>query len=360
MRIIHCADIHLDSKMEANLTKEQAKQRKDELLLTFCAMVEYGAAHDVRVIMIAGDLFDHKHILAKTRNIVLDTIAGHPQIDFLYLQGNHDEGDAFLGDSILLPENLKLFGTDWTSYQYGDVTVSGVELCRENHFSIYNTLILNRNQTNIVLMHGQESNYHGKEQSEIINIRELADKNIDYLALGHLHSYKIQKLDKRGVYCYSGCLEGRGFDECGEKGFVMLELTDDGVQPHFIPFAKRTFYEVSVDLTGFIQSSEIETAISTQISLIPKESLVKIILCGNVEVETVKDIDYLTKRFEGDYFFLKIYDRTRLDIHIEDYQNDISLKGEFIRMVLSEKIPEEKKNRIIMNGIKALSGEELI
>ena len=26
MKLIHCADIHLDSKMEANLTKEQARE----------------------------------------------------------------------------------------------------------------------------------------------------------------------------------------------------------------------------------------------------------------------------------------------------------------------------------------------
>ena len=28
MKIIHCADLHLDSKMTANLSKEQAKERK--------------------------------------------------------------------------------------------------------------------------------------------------------------------------------------------------------------------------------------------------------------------------------------------------------------------------------------------
>ena len=35
MKIIHCADIHLDSKMSANLTKEKARERKTELLTTF-------------------------------------------------------------------------------------------------------------------------------------------------------------------------------------------------------------------------------------------------------------------------------------------------------------------------------------
>ena len=30
MKIIHCADLHLDSKMTANLSKDQARERKEK------------------------------------------------------------------------------------------------------------------------------------------------------------------------------------------------------------------------------------------------------------------------------------------------------------------------------------------
>ena len=62
MKIIHCADLHLDSNMESNLSREQAMLRREELLETYEAMVAYGAANQVRVILIAGDLFDKPHI----------------------------------------------------------------------------------------------------------------------------------------------------------------------------------------------------------------------------------------------------------------------------------------------------------
>ena len=42
------------------------------------------------------------------------------------------------------------------------------------------------------------------------------------------------------------------------------------------------------------------------------------------------------------------------------YQNDASLKGEFIRLVLGQNLPEEEQSKIILTGIKALSGEEVI
>ena len=35
MKIIHCSDLHLDSKMQSNLSKEQAKERRNEILITF-------------------------------------------------------------------------------------------------------------------------------------------------------------------------------------------------------------------------------------------------------------------------------------------------------------------------------------
>ena len=39
MKMIHCADLHLDSKMESNLSAEKARERREELLQTFERMV---------------------------------------------------------------------------------------------------------------------------------------------------------------------------------------------------------------------------------------------------------------------------------------------------------------------------------
>lgn len=43
MKFIHCADLHLDSKMSANLDKERAKERRSEILDTFVRMVRYAS-----------------------------------------------------------------------------------------------------------------------------------------------------------------------------------------------------------------------------------------------------------------------------------------------------------------------------
>ena len=50
---------------------------------------------------------------------------------------------------------------------------------------------------------------------------------------------------------------------------------------------------------------------------------------------------------------------THLKIDYNEYENDASLKGEFIRMVLQSDLSEEQKTEVIRCGILALSGEEI-
>ena len=360
MKIIHCADLHLDSKMETNLSKEKARERKNEILITFERMVEYAKQNDVKIIIIAGDLFDKKQVSQKAKKYVKTAIYSNPELDFIYLKGNHDES-GFLDEDEEKPQNLKTFNNNnWQTYSYGDINITGIEFGNQTDYEIYNLLMLEKNKINIVVMHGQENDSSTKDKAEIINLKQLKNKNIDYLALGHIHTYKQEKLDNRGIYCYSGCLEGRGFDECGEKGFVLLNIEDGKINHEFIPFASRTLYEVNVDLTGISENNEIEKKIKEQITSIPNTSLVKIILGGEAEIGEERDIEYLTKKYENNFYALKIEDKPKRKIDFMKYQNDISLKGEFIRLVLNQDdISEEEKSKIISTGIKALSGEEI-
>lgn len=358
MKIIHCSDLHLDSKLEANLDKEKAKQRRDEILYSFQNMVNFANNNDVRIIIIAGDLFDKNKVSVKAKNIVRDTILANKNIDFIYLKGNHDE-ENFIIDEI--PDNLKLFNkNEWNSYKYENVVISGIEFGKKDSYEIYKSLMLNQSDFNIVVLHGQESNYENKkDKTEIINLRELKNKNIDYLALGHIHKYKLEKLDNRGIYCYSGCLEGRGFDECGEKGFVLLNIENNKLETKFISNSIRTLEELEVDVSDTMTTTEVEQKINEKIERISKQNLIKIILVGKVDINSERDIDYLLKKYNEEFYYVKIYDKTTLKINYLDYENDASLKGEFIRMILKENLTEEEKKEIIITGLKALAGEEL-
>lgn len=379
MKLIHCADLHLDSKMNANLDKASAKERKGEILHTFERMVEYAAKNQVSAILIAGDMFDTKNISATTRNTVLHNIINHPNINFYYLKGNHDH-DNFLSGLEEIPENLKMFDSHWTTYEEGEVSISGMELSAENADSAYLSLVLDAKKFNIVMLHGQESKSAVKDKAEIINLKALKGKGIDYLALGHIHAYKMDKLDARGTYCYAGCLEGRGFDECGEHGFVLIEVEENKeyVQGEnvlsairhdlpkyslkFIPFAQRKLYTVYADVTDCQTTAEMAARadLVLQEAGCEKESLVKIVLKGTLDVECEKDIAYLLSAFKSRFYYVKVYDETTLKIDVNDYMLDESLKGEYVRQVMADdSLSEEDKKIIIRYGLQAIAGEEV-
>ena len=352
MKLIHCADIHLDSPMETNLSADKARERKLEIRSTFSRMVRTAAEEGVEAILIAGDLFDGSRVTKSTENYVLDLIASHPMIDFFYLSGNHDKGSALLATA-QLPENLHTFGMTWTTYRKGNIVIAGAMIPDAD------TLSLSPEDVNILLLHGQERRSAGVAGEDIIHLGRFKNKNIDYAALGHIHEHRVLRLDTRGVAAYSGCLEGRGFDECGIKGYVLLNVEGGRVSHRFVPFATRTLHTVECDITGFSSGLDLEERMLASVTDITPKDMVKVVLTGTCSAEATLDLSHLRGVLAEKFYFAKVKDETRLSINAEDYAHDISLKGEFVRRVMASSLSESEKERVIACGFRALSGEEL-
>ncbi len=352
MKLIHCADLHLDSPMESNLSSDKARERKGEIRATFARLVSLADECGADAILIAGDLFDSEHVTKSTEKYVRELIRSHPSLRFYYLAGNHDRASA-LKEWDECPENLFLFEDGWTSYRLGDAVITGSE--RPNP----DTLTLSPDAVNVVLMHGQERAGKGAAREDVIHLAKYKRKNIDYIALGHIHEYRPIPVDTRCTACYAGCLEGRGFDECGKKGYVLLEIENGRVKHTFVPLATRTMHTVSCDITGFSSQLELEERVTAAVAVIPARDLVKVVLCGECLPDAHKDTVHLRGVLSERFYFAKVKDECRLLIRYEDYKNDVSLKGEFVRRVLSSDLREEEKERVIACGLRALSGEEI-
>ncbi len=355
MKILHCADLHMDSPMETHMTRGQAAKRNAEILMSFQRMTEYAENENVRVVLIAGDLFDGERVTRRTVEGVLDAVRRTPQIDYLYVSGNHDDQTNAFADQEI-PENFKRFTDKWNTIEYGDVAVSGIEITKNNASTLYEQLPAQKSRVNIVMLHGQISSACGVDQ---VNLNLLKGKNINYLALGHIHTYSCEQLDCDGIYCYPGCLEGRGFDECGEKGFVVLDTDGRKITPFFIPFSSRKLHRVTVDITGAATNSAVCQAMKRASQNIDKKDMVEFILTGAADPSARIAKKYLYNLVESDFFFVKIKDETKLILDPKDYENDISLKGEFIRLVMASDAGEADKIKIIRTGLEALAGEEI-
>lgn len=357
MKIIHCADLHLGSAF-ANFTSEKARQRRDEILHSFERLCDYAGQHDVKVVVIAGDAFDTAKITAKTRTRFFAAVSEHPDVDFLYLVGNHDDAGLSVDDEI--PANFKFFSSDWKYFNYDGVTVCGAVISATNSVSIYDRLSLSEDTLNVVTLHGQVAGYKSDDGAEVISLPRLKNKNIDYLALGHVHSYSKGQLDERGVFAYSGCLDGRGFDETGEKGFVLITAENNKIETEFVPFSSRRIFEyeyaVSSDDDYITLRSSIIGAVAKSID---SSSIVKVILTGAHGTDTEIDVDDLSDRLNEIFFYAKVYDKTELLVDDADYECDKSVRGEFVRAVRNSDLSNEEKSKVIECGLKALRGEDL-
>ena len=352
MKILHTSDLHINSPLTSRLSPDKVRERKNELIATFSRMVDEAVFQKVRLFIIAGDLFDSTRITKSVAERVISIIERTASIDFLYLPGNHEK-EALLSVGIPLPQNLRIFGKDWTEFDYDYVCVVGRS---EIEHGMFNSLKLNYAKTNIVVLHG--ALIDGKTAGEAIGIRDMQEKHIDYVALGHYHSYSATEVEDGCVAVYSGTPEGRGFDEAGAKGFVLMESNGKHIHHTFAPFAKRTLRIIDVDITGAERISEIEDRTARALEGLSLSDLIRIRLIGTHAPEFFPDTEAVLTRFNGKFYHFEVVDDSRVKINPGDYQYDKSLKGEFIRLVMSKTdISAEEKDKIIRTGLAALMGD---
>ena len=328
-------------------------------------MIQYAKRNEINSVIIAGDLYDKKKISFEAKTKVLDTITLNTDINFYYLKGNHDSESLF-SDIEVFPTNLKLFDEKWIYYDAGEnVVICGIEVNKSNISDCYDKLNLDPRKINIVVMHGQENEYRNGDDTVVISIRELRNQNIDYLALGHIHSYKYKELDSRGHYCYSGCLEARGFDEIGEHGFVVLDIDEVNrtIKHEFIKiYPKHDVKQINIDITDINTAKGVIDKIdeSFKKGRINDADIVKAVLLGEVNYDCNLNIDVIEKKLEDYCYAVKVEDKTSFKIDYEQFKKNKSLKGEFVRLVEMQKdLSEEDKIKIIRYGINALKGEEI-
>lgn len=349
MKIIHTADLHLGSKIEGDLSSI-SNERKNEILDTFRRIVEYAKKNDVRIILLSGDVFDTNKPAKKDMNYFFDTIRDSENIDFIYLRGNHD-----INIEIPSYPNLKTFNKDsFTYYQYGNITIAGREYETGNEESLYTGLELKEDNFNILMLHVDMNNSNGNNLLKAIPFKH---KYIDFIALGHIHKGYDNVLDDRGRICMCGTPEGRSFDECGEKHFVLLDINGNKMTKTEIQSSFRTNYDLEVDISSCNSTNDIIKTIEERLN--PKD-IYRITLTGEVKNSSIISLSFIKNALKDKCHFLILDDKTRLYIDPKDYENEISLRGEFIRNVMNdESLSNEDKEEILKLGIKALKGEEL-
>jgi len=361
MKIIHTGDIHLGAAMK-NLPPDKGELRKAELLDAFRRLATFSKNNGVEAVLIAGDLFDENRVLRRIKREVFAVIAAAAPVRFFYVSGNHDDEFDFDDE---LPNNLYLFSKNhgWQSYELSDnVILTGLD-SKYVEDARYKELSLRRDSYNIVMLHGDVTKGDSREKTaDGLALARLQNKHIDYLALGHIHKPTLtaEKLDSRGHYRYCGCLEGRGFDECGQKGFFLLEVVDGRlIKEEFLSVAKRTVREARADVSACGSYFDVERTAFEALSGANPVDIVRLTLCGRHKAGLRKDLPLLSARLCETFFFARVEDESTTYVDPAVYQNDLSELGEFVREVGRYEMNEDLRGEILDVGIKALIAEDI-
>lgn len=345
MKILHMADLHLGAKNN-KLPSDKQSQMKSESLMQVQTLFEMAKNDNYDVILICGDLFHSAQVTNKIKNTFFTCVTDFNK-PVIFINGNHDE---FFVQNELLPQNFIILNKQTPCVEIEDVVFWGKpskELLESNFDS---------KKKNVLLIHG---NIENSSDYDYVDISVYKSFKFDYVAMGHTHTYKVFNLNKV-PYVYSGSLFSNGFDECGAKGYVRLELEKEA-KFNFIPFAKRKYMICECDISDAKGYYSILNKIR-QILLtldITKDDLVRVILTGEYEEGLDKNEAVISQSFNH-LFYFEMQDKSRIKIDIEKLKNEVlSFKAEFIKLVESSSLSDEKKNIVCKLGIEALNGEDL-
>lgn len=339
IKILHGGDFHLDSAF-SSLTPEVAAQRRREQRFALEQLSRL--CQDRDIVLLSGDLFDSAHIYRDTLE-ALHSFFSSVKGEIFIAPGNHDhlaEGSPYLTEA--WGENVHIFTSpsiekihidrlNCDVYGAAFVTPEMPALLRDFRAE-------DPHATNLMVLHGD---LQPNSPYNPISPEEVAASGLDYLALGHVHTMSVQKFGKT-TCAYPGCLMGRGFDECGEKGVLQVSLSKDTCQTGFLPLAVRK-YEILTVEAG-------EDPLSAILAALPEgaqQDCYRILLTGEADTP---DLSFLEQQLKGKFFSLSLRDRTVPKTQLWANVKEDTLRGHFLQNLKEQydTAGEEQRRKILM------------
>ena len=243
MLIIHTADLHLGASPDAG--EKWGKNRKQELWDSFERLIEVVEMQKADLLLIAGDVFHRPPLLRELRE-VNDRFASLSKTKVVLMAGNHDHIGA----------NSFYKGFAWAEnvYFFENETIGSVEIPelktdvyglsyhgKEIRERLYDDVKPEDNgYYHILLAHG------GDEKHIPYTKEKLMKSGFDYIAFGHVHKPGLI-LPGRAVM--AGSLEPTDHTCFGTHGFVRVEVKDGKNQIALVPFAKREYKTLRMEIT---------------------------------------------------------------------------------------------------------------
>lgn len=260
VRILHLADVHLDTAFEGRSAALRDHLR-GALRTAFERAVDCAIDEDVHAVLLAGDLFDDDRLSVATEAFLVDQVQrlDDAGIDTVYVTGNHDPGGS----------GFRAAKIDWPDrfHYVDDRSPTTIELTGPNddrratvvaagHVDAHEDANLAARfpeaegpEPTIGLLHAHVTTARQVEAHDRYapcTTDDLRAPGYDYWALGHIHTR--QQVDEQANAWYPGNLQGRSPRETGARGGLLVTL-DGSPSPdvEFRSFAPTRWEHLPLD-----------------------------------------------------------------------------------------------------------------
>lgn len=352
MKLLHGSDFHLDSPL-AGLAPEKSVQRRRELREIPARLAALAQAEGVDLALLPGDLFDGERVYPETVRALARALEDMAVPVFI-APGNHDYYHSRSPYAARgWPDNVHIFtapGLESVELPGLNCVVHGCafDAPHREDDPLAGFAAPEDGRLHLLCVHGEvglTGNYAP------IDPKSLERSGAAYAALGHVHAMDSGKAGNT-LWAYPGCPEGRGFDELGPKGVLVVSF-DGGVQPagKFVPVCQRQYRVESVGVDEFAAA-------------LPREEcpdLVRFLLTG--ESRFPPNLTALTAQAAPRFFHVELRDQTTLPTELWARAEEDSLTGLFLREMRSrlDSAGEGERDKLLLAarfGLAALEGGE--
>jgi DNA repair exonuclease SbcCD nuclease subunit len=267
-KFLHAGDIHLDSPMRGlpsyvGVPVEEVRGATREALKN---LVNLAISEEVAFLVIPGDLYDGNWEDMSTglffcREMARLDAAG---IEVFLTFGNHD-AESKLTKKLPLPPNVRAFGSRKAETFFHVPTKTALHGRSYKDRDTWENLAAayprrESGHLNIGVLHTALA---GGPPNHVpyapCTVTELAAREYDYWALGHMHDFAI--VSQQPHIVFSGNLQGRSIREIGAKGAVLVAVEDGAIaEVRHVPLDVVRWTLVEVDLTGCTSKNDMGTA----------------------------------------------------------------------------------------------------
>ena len=350
IKILHSADWHLDSPLV--LRKEgQSEYLKKKLSEIPEKVANLCRQEQCDMLLLSGDLFDGA-VSGDTLRLVKNALE-EVAVPIFIAPGNHDYADGNspwlttvwpdnvhiftrqVVESVALPAlNCRVYGAGFTGMDCPGL-LEGFAARQEEKYAIG-------------VLHGDPTQVSSPYCP--ITTGQVANSGLDYLALGHIH--KGDQFFAGNTLCaWPGCPMGRGYDELGEKG-VLLVTIDEKASLKFLPLDSPVFYDLDVPAVQ---------GLGSVLPPVGNENFYRITLTGESEPVNLSQLMEQYKHFPN----LELRDKTLPPVDIWSAAGEDTFEGIYFKLLREamETADEDTKRQLSLAAQisrQLLDGQEVV